>query len=125
MNDDAIEQWDAPDFLEKRDQEARVDAFAIADYIHKEFRSTENWNKPCLADLGVEIGSDDGNNVEDEDNANFDLFAVEDVVHELYTRAKSSKLAATIFLLNLCTVYGVSNCFGHKFLFYLTQPLTT
>jgi hypothetical protein len=36
---------------------------------------------------------------------------MEDAVQELYTRAKSSKLATTILLLNLCTVHGVSNCF--------------
>jgi hypothetical protein len=42
MIDDAFEQWDAPDFLKKKDQEIRVDAFAVADNIHKEFRSTGN-----------------------------------------------------------------------------------
>ena len=36
------------------------------------------------------------------------------LVRGLYIEAKSSKLAATILLLNLCSVYRVSNCFVDK-----------
>jgi hypothetical protein len=43
--------------------------------------------------------------------ANFDLHALEDAVSGLYMGAKSSKLTATILLLNLCSVHGVNNYF--------------
>jgi hypothetical protein len=60
---------------------------------------------------GVEEGADVGSNEEDGDTANFNPSALEDALDELYVGAKSSKLAATILLLNLYTVHGVSNCF--------------
>jgi hypothetical protein len=53
----------------------------------------------------------DGDDAEDEGDANFDPHALEAAVRGLYTGAKSSTLAATILLLNLCTIHGVSNCF--------------
>jgi hypothetical protein len=86
-----------------------ADAFAIEDNIHKESRSSNNWNESCFANPGREEVPKDGNDAEDRDNANFDPHALEGAVHGLYTGAKSSKLVATIFLLNLCTIHGVNN----------------
>jgi hypothetical protein len=90
-----------------------VDAFTVANNIHEECRSSENWDEPCFPDPNTEDvpDADAGNNTEDRDPVNFDPEAMEDAVHELYTGAKSSKLATTILLLNLCMVHGVSNCF--------------
>jgi hypothetical protein len=119
MIDDAFEQCDAPDSIEERVQEEVVEAFAAADNIHEESTSTSNWEEPCNA----EPGADDGNNEEDEENANFDPRDLEDAVHELYTGAKSSKLAATILLLNLCMVHGVSNCFADELFSILHKHL--
>jgi uncharacterized membrane protein YwzB len=42
---------------------------------------------------------------------NFDPSALEQAIRSLYKGARSTKLAATILLVNLCIVYGVSNCF--------------
>jgi hypothetical protein len=50
-------------------------------------------------------------NREDGDTANFDPHDLEDAIRGLYRGAKSLKLAATILLLNLCSVHGVSNSF--------------
>ena len=67
----------------------------------------------------------DGNDGDEGGNVEFDPHALEDVVRGLYNGAKSSTLVAIILLLNLCTIYGVSNCFldelfsilhGHIFL---------
>jgi hypothetical protein len=117
MIDDAFEQCDAPDPIEERVHEEV--AFAAADNIHEESTSTSNWEEPC----NVEPGADDGNNEEDEEKANFDPRDLEDAVHELYTGAKSSKLAATILLLNLCMVHGVSNCFADELFSILHKHL--
>jgi hypothetical protein len=88
-----------------------ADAFTIADNIHNQCRSSENWNEPCFVDLGEDGVPLDGNDIEDEGDANFDPHALEAAVRGLYSGAKSSTLAATILLLNLCTIHGVSNCF--------------
>jgi hypothetical protein len=48
-------------------------------------------------------------NREDGDTANFDPHDLEDAIRGLYRGAKSLKLAATILLLNLCSVHGVNN----------------
>jgi hypothetical protein len=79
-----------------------VDAFALADNMHEESWSSDNWNEPCFVDLRV---------AKDGDSAKFDPHTLEDAVHGLYTRAKSSKLATTILLLNLCIIHGVGNSF--------------
>jgi hypothetical protein len=88
-----------------------VDAFALADNMHEESWSSDNWNEPCFVDLRVEEVPKDGNNAKDGDSAKFDPHTLEDAVHGLYTRAKSSKLATTILLLNLCIIHGVGNSF--------------
>jgi hypothetical protein len=53
----------------------------------------------------------DGDDAEDGGDANFDPHALEAIVQGLYSGAKSSTLAATILLLNLCIIHGVSNYF--------------
>jgi hypothetical protein len=53
----------------------------------------------------------DAGDGEEGGNANFDPQALEDAVTSLYSGAKSSTLTATILLLNLYNVHGVSNCF--------------
>jgi hypothetical protein len=42
---------------------------------------------------------------------NFDPSALKEAIRSLYKGARSTKLAATILLVNLCTVHGDSNCF--------------
>jgi len=46
----------------------------------------------------------------------FDAIALEDAMQELYTGAKCTTLVATILLMNLCTMYEVSNSFVDKLL---------
>jgi hypothetical protein len=53
----------------------------------------------------------DARDGEEGANANFDPQALEDAVIGLYTSTKSSTLAATILLLNLYNMHGVSNYF--------------
>jgi hypothetical protein len=111
MINDTFQQCNDPDSVEDRVQEAVADAFTIADNIHDQCRSSENWNEPCFVDLVEDDVPLDGDDAEDEGDANFDPHALPAAVRDLYTGAKSSTLAATILLLNLCTIHGMSNCF--------------
>jgi hypothetical protein len=111
MIQDAFEQEDEAGPLRERVEEVVVDAFIVADNIHEECRSSQNWDETCFPNPNAENVPDAGNNTEDRDPVNFDPEAMEDAVQELYTEAKSSKLAANILLLNLCTVHVVNNCF--------------
>jgi hypothetical protein len=52
--------------------------------------------------------------------ANFDPSALEEAIQTLYKGARSTKLAATALLVNLCTVHGISNCFVDE-LFIILQ----
>ncbi len=49
----------------------------------------------------------------------FDLTILEDVVAELYKGLSSNKLVATVLLMNLCTIHGMTNKFCDEF-FHIT-----
>jgi hypothetical protein len=106
-----FEERDDPDPVDGRLHETLAEAFAVADNIYKECRSSQNWDEACISDRLDEDMATDAGDGEEGGNANFDPQALEDAVTGLYSTAKSSMLAATILLLNLCTVHGVSNCF--------------
>jgi hypothetical protein len=111
MIDDTFKECNDGDAGEDRLQEAVAATFAIANNIHKEFWSHDGWNEPSFSDLGQGEGLEDGQNADDGDSLNFDPHALEDALRGLYSGAKSSKLASTILLLNLCPVHGVDNYF--------------
>jgi hypothetical protein len=50
MIDDTFEECDDANVGEDRLQEAVAAAFAVADNIHHEFRSQEDWNEPTFSD---------------------------------------------------------------------------
>jgi hypothetical protein len=45
----------------------------------------------------------------------FDPQLLEDALEHLYSEARCTKLTATILLMNLCTVHGISNSFVDEF----------
>jgi len=53
----------------------------------------------------------------------FDPIALEDAMKELYAGSKCTKLVATILLMNLCTIYEVSNKFVDELLALLHSHL--
>jgi hypothetical protein len=111
MIHDTFEERDDPDPNDGRVQETLAEAFAVADSIHEECHSSHNWDETCISDGVDEDMATDPGDVEQGGNAHFDPQALEDAMTSLYTGTKSSTLAATILLLNLCSVHGVSNCF--------------
>jgi hypothetical protein len=107
MIDDIFQQCDNPDLVENRHQEVVADAFASMKNL---VPLTTGMNLALLIPGAKEV-PEDGYIAKDGDSANFGLHVLEDAVHGLDTRAKSSKLAATILLLNLYTVHGMNNYF--------------
>jgi hypothetical protein len=111
MINDNLQECDDRVPFEERLQEAVAEAFTIGDNIHDECRSSDNWNEACFCDPVDEELPLDGNDGDEGGNVELDPHTLEDAVRGLYSGAKSSTLAATILLLNLCTIHGVSNCF--------------
>jgi hypothetical protein len=111
MINDTFEECNDPDPADGRLQETVAKALAVADSIHEGCRSSQNWDEACISDRLHDNMATDAGDGEEGANANFDPQALEDAVTGLYTGAKSSTLATTILLLNLCTVHGMSNCF--------------
>jgi hypothetical protein len=105
----ALPPVEVPTFSEERLQEEVRNAFDTADSIHEECLEVSDGDvaddEECRDDeRPPTVGTDGG--VRD---ANFDARAMEECLEPLYNEAASSKLAATVLLMNLCTVHGVSN----------------
>ena len=91
-----------------------VDAFATADAIHESCMQEDPEDGAQSAQCG-----DEAVHAHPEE-VNFDASGLTDSMQELYTGCRSSKLAATILLMNLCTIHGVSNHCANE-LFSLLQ----
>jgi hypothetical protein len=57
-------------------------------------------------------------------NNSFDLVVLEDAITKLYKGSKCTKVAATILLMKLCTIHGVSKKFVND-LHFFTFSFTT
>jgi hypothetical protein len=108
MINDTFEECNDPDPADGTEHEILAEAFAAVDNIHEECRSSQNWDEACISDRLHKDMATDARDGEEGANANFNPQALEDAVTGLYTGVKSSTLAATILLLNLCTVHGMS-----------------
>jgi hypothetical protein len=86
-----------------------MDAFTVVDGLHdgaNDDSGDEDDEEP-MGDLGTE---------HDNHDAPHDL---EDAIQELYDGAKSYVLAATILIMTICTIHGVSNKFADQlFVFF-------
>ena len=89
-------------------------AFMAADSVHEQCSEGSTNGKPECEEVqdndSMHSASEDGVPVE----ANFDPTEMQEAIQELYRTSKCSKLAATILLMNLCTVHGVSNSFADE-----------
>jgi hypothetical protein len=95
-----------------------IAAFTVADEVHEVCSRSDNWDEyitDCAAkdDVVEENDLQDGENdhQDRDEGSNLDPYALEEAIKSLYAGARSTKLAATVLLMNLCTVHGVSNCF--------------
>jgi hypothetical protein len=85
-------------------------AFDLGDAMYEECNdSSGEGNTASLSEYGVTSCEDvEGHETSD----NFDPTMLEKAIQELYKGSRSTKLATTILLMNLCTVQGVSNNFA-------------
>jgi hypothetical protein len=93
----------------------------LMDYKMKPTGEMLNTNEDGLhGDVGGEhepLGKDSSTN--GPQDLNFDPKVLEDAIRELYAGSKCTKLAATIILLNLCSVHKVNNKFVDEFFTFL------
>ena len=105
--DKATVPIEEPPSLEERFQEEVLGAFAVIDSIQEEY-----------SDEGLEDSGETEQRHDQEQSAeeavNFDWTALEESMGILYDGARSSKLAATVLLMNLCTVHGMSNACANE-----------
>ena len=99
---------DRPNPVERAAEEVR-EAFATADSIHEEFMEVGDDNAVDEAESIDKQQPLDIDTERDVIDTNLDGGALEESLEGLYEGARSSKLAATILLMNLCTVHGVTN----------------
>ena len=105
MVQDAFQEIDErPPPLEETMEEILMDAFTVVDDLQdgENDDSGDEDNEESLGDVGIEHDMDD------------DPHELEDAIQELYEGAKSSILAATILIMTLCTIHGVSNKFADQ-----------
>jgi hypothetical protein len=101
------------DFEDRVRQEV-ADAFMAADEVHDNCSAgsmpADDADSNCIADEAPEAESGEGV----WEDPQFDPRHLQDAMQQLYEDAKCTKLAATILLMNLCTVHGVSNTFADE-----------
>ena len=89
-----------PPTLEEQIEDIVMGAFTVVDKLANE-------EVPHADDEPLE---DNGGNIAKKNNYG-DPHVLEETIEELYHGAKSSILAATILMMTLCTIHGVSNKF--------------
>jgi hypothetical protein len=111
---DAFEHTDNTLDIEERVRDEAMMAFTAADNVHEECRETSSDTKADAMEIGGDELDGDADNSEAPKDSNFDPYTLEDAITPLYAAARCSKLAATILLMNLSTVHGVSNTFAEE-----------
>ena len=104
MVEDVFQENDHPQRpLEETMEDIVMDAFTVVDGLQEgACDSGDEDEEEPMGDLGNEGDKEDGPH---------DL---EEAIQELYSGAKSSVLAATILIMTLCTIHGVSNKFADQ-----------
>jgi hypothetical protein len=100
--------------LEERVQEVASNAFAHADALHNDYIDNHFNDAANVRDISTEepIGERAEEGISED--STFDPQVLKDAIKPLYRGTKSTKLAATILLMNLCTIHGVSNNFTEE-----------
>ena len=105
-----------PSTLEEQIEDIVMDAFTVVDEL-------ANDDLPQSDDeTDDEPLGDDGCRGTEGDNYG-DPRVLEDAIEELYHGAKSSILAATILIMTLCTIHGVSNQFADQLFILFREHL--
>jgi hypothetical protein len=109
MVENAFIEEPLPEEVEEIVRAVVTDAFIVGDSVTEECREGSSGGDG--GNLPDPVASSD-EEVDTEGNGDrFDPAMLEEAIQELYAGSRSTKLAATILLMNLCTVHGVSNNF--------------
>jgi hypothetical protein len=121
--DDAFQGPHEAAVLEDRVQDALLHAFTMADGVHAEYIRNDGDETDPLPDYSVDelVGETNAPGTSEDDT--FDPHASEEAIRPLYRGAKCTQLAATILLMNLCTVHGVTNGFADEMFTILNSHL--
>jgi hypothetical protein len=110
----AFQQADTDYPMEDKVRDKALMEFTTADTVSEECRNSSSDAEVEATDYGGDEPDVEEQNHEGAEDSNFDPHALEDAMTPLYDGAKCSKLAATILLMNLCTVHGISNSFAEE-----------
>ncbi len=118
MVEDVFQRNDEPPTFEEKVVGIVGEAFGVVDGVEEK----ANGGHDHVADIGenlVEIGVRDDviGEMYFEDGPelqSFDPMTLEEVIQELYLNNKCTKLATTIFFMNLCTIHKVTNKFANE-----------
>ena len=110
--EDRIRMEIAQTFMAADDVHKQCDVSPVHDNAHSAGVQEEDPSAGADAD-SVDLGEDEPTAVASEglnqEQVHFDPTDMEEALQELYSSSRCTKLAATILLMNLCTVHGVSN----------------
>ena len=112
MVDNAFLAEPPPREVDDAVEEVVADAFALADSVHAECSPSSAGDEGPYVPTDDDIS--DGDPEHPEESTGFDPAFLGVAMKELYDGSRSTKLAATILLMNLCTVHGVSNNFADE-----------
>jgi hypothetical protein len=111
MLHDAFQSTD----MEDRVRQEVLQAFTVADDLHEEYSHRLSSSGEDEAEPNeMEEQAGDSNNIDCRLDSNFDSQPLQEALQELYVGARSTKLATTILVMNLCTIHGVSNNFADE-----------
>jgi hypothetical protein len=111
---DAFQVHDNSGTAEERVREEALRAFTAADIVHEECSGSLSSSDNEAPDVGSSEQQWDVDSTDGAEASDFDPRALEEAITPLYDAARCTKLAATILLMNLCTVHGVSNSFADE-----------
>jgi hypothetical protein len=123
MVDDAFQQPDEVAVLEDRVYDVLYDAFSLADGIHAECMRDGREEQDPANNIGIEEPIGESNMEDAAEDHSFDPHSLEEAIQPLYTGARCTQLAATILLMNLCTVHKVTNGFANEMFTILNAHL--
>jgi hypothetical protein len=121
MVDNAFMEEPFPPDVEEIVHDVVTGAFDLGDSVHEECNDgSREGDGASLLDQGVTSAED----IEGHENSDgFDPTMLEEAIQELYKGSRSTKLAATILLMNLYTVHEVSNNFADELFTILHRHL--
>jgi hypothetical protein len=121
--DDAFQGPNEATVLEDRVQDALLHAFTLTDGVHAECIRNDGDEIDPLPNYCVDEPIGETNARDASENDNFDPHALEEAIRPVYKGAKCMQVAATILLMNLCTIHGVTNGFADELFTILNSHL--